>query len=484
MAKSAEPQVRNNAMPRASAELRRVAEQMFARAAGAPLVGGNAVSVLRDADENYPAWLSAIAGARRSVLFENYILADDTIGREFIAVMAERARAGVAVRLIYDWMGALGVGTHGMLQPLLEAGGQVRCFNRPRFDSPFGWLTRDHRKMVAVDSEIGYVSGLCVSDKWRGDAKRGIAPWRDTGIEIRGPVVADIERAFAQTWAANGEGALDVVPVTAAPAGDVLLRVLVTEPNLAGLYRLDQMIAALARETLWLTDAYFVGIAPYVQALRAAAHDGVDVRLLVPGTSDIPFVGQVSRSGYRPLLEAGIRVFEWNGAMLHAKTAVADGRWARVGSTNLNIASWIGNYELDIAIEDQDCARVMQQMYEADLGNATEIVLGPRHRVSHSTPRVRPQRVAGSGGRVSRAAAGALRIGNTVGAAFSNRRMLGPAESGMMFSVALGFLGFAVIALLMPLAVTVPLALLALWIGLTLLVRAWRVRKGGSEEDR
>lgn len=484
MAKSAEPQVRNNAMPRASAELRRVAEQMFARAAGAPLVGGNAVSVLRDADENYPAWLSAIAGARRSVLFENYILADDTIGREFIAVMAERARAGVAVRLIYDWMGALGVGTHGMLQPLLEAGGQARCFNRPRFDSPFGWLTRDHRKMVAVDSEIGYVSGLCVSDKWRGDAKRGIAPWRDTGIEIRGPVVADIERAFAQTWAANGEGALDVVPVTAAPAGDVLLRVLVTEPNLAGLYRLDQMIAALARETLWLTDAYFVGIAPYVQALRAAAHDGVDVRLLVPGTSDIPFVGQVSRSGYRPLLEAGIRVFEWNGAMLHAKTAVADGRWARVGSTNLNIASWIGNYELDIAIEDQDCARVMQQMYEADLGNATEIVLGPRHRVSHSTPRVRPQRVAGSGGRASRAAAGALRIGNTVGAAFSNRRMLGPAESGMMFSVALGFLGFAVIALLMPLAVTVPLALLALWIGLTLLVRAWRVRKGGSEEDR
>lgn len=484
MTHSAPLQARNRALPRAGAELRLVAEQMFARAAGAPLVGGNAVNVLRDAGENYPAWLSAIAGARRSVLFENYILTDDTIGRKFIAAMSERARAGVAIRLIYDWMGALGVGTHGMLQPLIEAGGQVRCFNKPRFDSPFGWLTRDHRKMVAVDSEIGYVSGLCVSDKWSGDPQRGIAPWRDTGIEIRGPVVADIERAFAQTWAANGEGALDVVPVTAASAGDVMLRVLATEPNLAGLYRLDQMIAALARETLWLTDAYFVGIAPYVQALRAAAHDGVDVRLLVPGTSDIPFFGQVSRSGYRPLLEAGIRVFEWNGAMLHAKTAVADGRWARVGSTNLNIASWIGNYELDIAIEDQGCARVMQQMYEDDLGNATEIVLGPKHRVSRSRPLVRPRSAAGSGGRASRAAAGALRIGNTVGAAFSNRRMLGPAESGLMFSVAMGFLGFAVIALLMPLAVTVPLALLALWIGLTLLVRAWRVRKGGPEEDR
>jgi len=204
----------------------------------------------------------------------------------------------------------------------------------------------------------------------------------------------------------------------------------------------------------------------------------------VPGTSDIPFIGQVSRSGYRPLLEAGIRVFEWNGAMLHAKTAVADGRWARVGSTNLNIASWIGNYELDIAIEDQLCAGEMQQMYEEDLGNATEIVLGPRHRVSHSGPRTGNRHAAGSGGRASRAAAGALRIGNTVGAAFSNRRMLGPAESGMMLSVALGCLGFAAVALLLPLALTVPLALLALWIGLTLLVRAWRVRKGGSEEER
>jgi cardiolipin synthase len=296
--------------------------------------------------------------------------------------------------------------------------------------------------------------------------------------------VADIERAFAQTWAATGEGALDVLPVPALPVGEVMLRVLASEPNLAGLYRLDQMIAALARETLWLTDAYYVGIAPYVQALRAAARDGVDVRLLVPGTSDVPMVGQISRAGYRPLLEAGIRVFEWNGSMLHAKTAVADGRWARVGSTNLNIASWIGNYELDIAIEDEGCGRVMQDMYEQDLGNATEIVLGAKHRVSRSKPTPRRHRATGSGGRAARAAAGALRIGNTVGAAFSNRRILGPAESGMMFSVALVFLVFSVAALLVPLAVTVPLALVALWVGATLLVRAWRMRKGGAEEDR
>lgn len=471
---------------RVSPELRHLAEQVFTRAAGAPLVAGNTVRILRDARENYPAWLAAIAAARRSVLFENYIIANDAAGREFVAALAERAQAGVAVRLIYDWMGALGVGTSSLLHPLIDAGGVVRCFNAPRLDSPFGWLTRDHRKMLSVDGSVGYVSGLCVSSKWQGDPGRGINPWRDTGIEIRGPAVADIERAFAQTWAAAAGDDVDALGVDFAddvpPAGDVLVRVLASQPTTAGLYRLDQMIAAMARDTLWLTDAYFVGVAPYVQALRAAAMDGVDVRLLVPGTSDLPLLSQLSRSGYRPLLEAGIRVFEWKGAMLHAKTAVADCRWARVGSTNLNIASWISNYELDVAIEDEKFARCMQDMYEEDLGNATEIVLGDKRRVR---PSVMPRRPAvGSSGRASRAAAGALRIGNTVGAAFSNRRTLDPADSGLMFSIALGFLLFAAIAALVPLAVTAPLAVLALWIAVTLLVRAWRTRKRRAKNGR
>jgi cardiolipin synthase len=165
--------------------------------------------------------------------------------------------------------------------------------------------------------------------------------------------------------------------------------------------------------------------------------------------------------------------------MLHAKTAVADGRWARVGSTNLNIASWISNYELDVAIEDAGCARCMQAIYEDDLANATEIVLAEGHRVRPSA-RVRHR---GAGGRAARAAAGALRLGNTVGAAISNRRTLGAAESGLMTSIALGFIVLALLALLAPLAITVPLAALALWIAVTLLVRAWRARHGGSGAD-
>ena len=146
------------------------------------------------------------------------------------------------------------------------------------------------------------------------------------------------------------------------------MRVVATLPATAGMLRLDQLVSALSRQRLWLTDAYFAGTTSYVQALRAAARDGVDVRLLVPGGTDIPILRPLSRAGYRPLLDAGVRVFEWNGTMLHAKTAVADGRWARVGSTNLNIASWLGNCELDAVIEDRDFDHRVQ--FAIEIGRA------------------------------------------------------------------------------------------------------------------
>ncbi|MFN7087533.1 MAG: phospholipase D-like domain-containing protein [Burkholderiales bacterium] len=467
--------------PRAAREatllVRQFAERAFSRAAGAPLVGGNSVRILRNADENYPAWLAAIGAAKRSILFENYIIADDAVGREFAAALAERARAGVKVRVIYDWMGALGAASRRVLQPVAAAGGEVRCFNPPRFDSPFGWLARDHRKMVVVDGEVGFVAGLCVSRKWAGDPLLGMEPWRDTGIEVRGPAVADIEQAFAEVWAATGppipEDELSDAGAIAA-VGNVALRVLATQPNVAALYRLDQLIAAMARRTLWLADAYFVGVAAYVQALRAAALDGVDVRLLVPGTSDVPVISPLSRAGYRPLLEAGIRVFEWNGPMLHAKTAVADCHWARVGSSNLNIASWMGNYELDIAVDDLAFAEAMHDMYEQDLANATEIVLAARNRVRPAAPRQR--RARAKGGSASRAAAGALRIGNTVGAAIANRRLLGPAEAGVMTGVGLALLGLAAIVAVWPWLVALPLAVIGAWTAVTLLIRAQELR--------
>lgn len=462
---------------------RAFAEQAFSRAAGAPLVPGNSVRILKDAAEHYAAWLEAIRSARRAVYFENYIVAEDRVGREFVAALAAKAREGVRVRAIYDWLGALGGASQRLWQPLIDAGGEARCFNPPRLDSPFGWLTRDHRKMVAVDGRVGFVTGVCVSRKWLGDPSRGIEPWRDTGVEVRGPAVADIEHAFAEVWAATGApipGDELADPDAIAPAGDTMLRVLATLPNIAALYRLDQLIAVMARRTLWLSDAYFVGIAPYVQALRAAALDGVDVRLLVPGASDLPVLSAMSRAGYRPLLDAGIRVFEWNGPMLHAKTAVADGRWARVGSSNLNLSSWLGNYELDVAVEDQRFASEMENMYEADLANATEIVLAPGNRVRPATPR---RRVRSRGGSASRAAAGALRLGNTVGAAITNRRVLGPAEAGTMIGVGVALLGFAAIIVHWPLLLAIPLALLAAWVAVSFLARAHALRNAGKQAE-
>lgn len=463
--------------PAAESVLRLLAGQALSRAGGAPLVPGNGARILRNADEHYPTWLSAIETARQGVLLENYIFADDAVGREFVAALTAKAREGVRVRVIYDWLGNLGV-SRRLWKPLIAAGGEVRRFNAPRLGSPFGWLARDHRKMLTVDGRIGFVTGLCISRKWLGDPARGIAPWRDTGIEVRGPGVADIEQAFAQMWAAIGTplaadettGAVDVPA-----AGDVALRVLAAVPNIAALYRLDQLIAAMARKSLWLTDAYFMGLAPYVQALRAAAFDGVDVRLLVPGSSDLPMLSALSRSGYRPLLEAGIRVYEWNGSMLHAKTAVADGQWARIGSTNLNIASWLGNYELDVAVEDRGFAAAMEQMFLEDLANATEIVLSARNRVCAASGTTQPRRHSG-GGSAARAAAGALRIGNTVGAAMTNRRVLGPAEAGITNVAGVALLVLSIIGIVWPLVIALPLSLLAAWVALALLVRGRELR--------
>jgi cardiolipin synthase len=327
---------------------------------------------------------------------------------------------------------------------------------------------------------VGFVSGLCVADAWAGDPGRGIPPWRDTGVQVEGPAVADIENAFARVWATTGAPIFtdevrrrDDMPVV----GDTRLRVISDEPGTAGLLRLDQFIASAARRSLWLTDAYFAGTPSYVQALRAAALDGVDVRLLVPGSSDIALLQPISRAGFRSLLEAGIRVFEWKGPMLHAKTAVCDGLWGRAGSTNLNVISWLSNYELDVALEDSRFAGQLEETFLADLQNSTELVLaGRRMRSAVPRPRVQrvPRRVRGS---AVRAAAGALRVGNTVTAAISERRTLEGGERRMVFFGGLALLVLAALWAIFPRVLGIPVAVVLGWLGLSLLWKAWRLRK-------
>src|SRR5689334_10837347 len=180
--------------------VRALADQAFSRAAGAPLIDGNQVQLLKDARENYPAWLAAIEHARHHVHFESYIIHEDDIGREFAEALIAKSREGVPVRLIYDWMGGFGKTSRRFWNRLRAAGVEVRCYNPPRLDSPLGWLSRDHRKMLAVDGEVGFVSGLCVGRMWVGQPEKHIAPWRDTGVEVHGPALADIEHAFAEVW--------------------------------------------------------------------------------------------------------------------------------------------------------------------------------------------------------------------------------------------------------------------------------------------
>jgi cardiolipin synthase len=452
--------------------VREWANQLFSRASGAPLREGNQVTLLKDASENYPAWLNAIDSARHTIDFEMYIIHEDEQGQLFADALLRKAADGVRVRLLYDWMGGFRKTSRRFWNRLRAGGVDVRCYNPPRFDHPLGWVRRDHRKTITVDSTIAFVTGLCVGRMWAGDASRGLEPWRDTGIEIRGPAVADVEAAFAEAWAVAGDAAADPPAITIpSPAGDVPVRVVATVPNTAGLFRVDQLVAAMARNTLWLTDAYYAGTSAYVQALRAAARDGVDVRLLVPGASDIPLIRPFSRAGYRPLLEAGVRVFEWNGSMIHAKTAVADRRWARVGSTNLNVASWLGNRELDVVIEHEAFASEMADLFLHDLQNATEVVL-QRNRVRAPGAPSRRHGVAtsagGSGGRV---AAGAVRVGNTVAAAVTNTRVLESVEANIALIAGAILGGLAAVAFIYPRGVAYPVGVFAAWLAIAILYR-------------
>ena len=305
-------------------------------------------------------------------------------------------------------------------------------------------------------------------------------PWRDTGVELRGPVVPDLAHAFAATWAEAGSplphaNADDAAPILV--AGGVTARVIAGRPGTLSTYRLDQFVASAARRSLWLTDAYFVATrlcAGAASRLRATAWTCA-CSCRAPATSRCS--SAITRAGYRPLLEAGVRVFEWNGPMLHAKTAVADGRWTRIGSTNLNLASWLGNWELDVTITDAGFAQTVAEAYLADLSNATEIVLDAHEsvRAAGPVPRQRGTRP----GSASRLAAGAVSLGNAAGAAVTAGRSLAGAEAKAIAHIGLVLLCVAALALAVPLLIVGPLAAALVWIGISLLGRAWKLRRAG-----
>ena len=348
------------------------------RAAGARPIGGNRLEHYADSPRALDTMLAGIGAAERWIHFENYIIRDDATGQRFADALVERARSGVRVRVLYDALGSLGT-SRSFWRRLVRAGVEVRAFNPLLTRQAFNLLSRDHRKLLVVDGGWAMLGGLCIGNEWAGDQARGRRPWRDTMVAVSGPAAAAFDGAFARIWSRAGPALppdeLDADPPT---AGGSTVRPVEGVPGRARVYRTVQLLAASAAERLWITDAYLVAPAPLYAALVDAAKSDVDVRILVPGATDLPVLRNFTRVGYRDLLRAGVRVYEYQGPMIHAKTMLVDRRWARVGSSNLNVSSLLTNYELDLAAECEQLTEDLARQFRHDLASSVEVVLQPR----------------------------------------------------------------------------------------------------------
>lgn len=353
--------------------LARFMERALSRIAEQPVAKGNRAELLVDGPRAYPVMLERIRAARHRIHFENYIIQDDAAGRLFAAALAERARAGVEVRVLYDWMGSFGT-SGDFWQRLAEAGCEVRAFGRALSRRSAGLFARDHRKLLTVDGRWSVVGGLCVGDEWAGDEAEGRECWRDTAVLLEGPVTRDLDRTFAYMWVRAGGEALASHP-NGGPgeAGDVAVRVLDGRPLDARAYRLYHFLSTVAEHRLYLTMAYPLLPVTLRRSLASAARAGVDVRMLVPTRSDLPVVNQAARARYGSLLAAGVRIFQWKGPMLHAKTVVADGRLAIVGSSNLEPWGLLGNYELDVEVQGEAFGGTLERQFLSDIERAEEL---------------------------------------------------------------------------------------------------------------
>jgi cardiolipin synthase A/B len=359
------------------------------RAAGGRPVPGNQAHLLIDGPNTYRAMLEVIRQATRWVHFENYIIRSDDAGWRFAELLATRAREGIHVRVLYDWFGSVGT-SRRFWTHLQSAGVEVRAFHPPQLLDVVTNISRNHRKLVVADGNRAVIGGLCIGCEWTGEGTRDGQPWRDTAVDIGGPAAAVLDQTFVSIWeAAGGEVPAGQVAGVVPPQGNADIRVISGEPGRQRAYRVIELLAAGSVERLWITDAYLIAPPRLFQALRDSARDGVDVRLLVPGSSDLPVIRNLSRIGYRDLLRSGVRIYEWDGPMLHAKTILCDDRWVRIGSSNLNPSSLLGNYELDVLIQDPALADAMQAQFRRDVARSREVerraVRGPR-RISQALP--------------------------------------------------------------------------------------------------
>lgn len=461
------------------------------RAGEAERIVGNALTLLRDGPEVFAAWLADIAAAERYILLENYIFNNDQIGTRIAEALIARAKAGIEVYVLYDWFGCLTTSRQFWLR-MQHAGIKVRAFAPFAFSAPLHSVQRNHRKSLCIDGIIGHVGGLCIGDAWAGsldvDSQATVPPWRDTAIRIVGAAALELCVAFDETWSMCGPALparLFTPPELPVPASEHLtapVRVVAGLPGRSRIYRLTQVLFTNATARIYITDAYFLTPPNMYEALVAAARDGVDVRILVPGRSDLPWIAWIGRSGYVGLLEAGVRVFEWDGPMLHAKTTVVDGKWGRIGSSNLNLASLLTNWELDVVIEDPTFGATMEDMFLQDIARATELVLRPtklRGRISRAalpvakasapdSPAEKIQRQVAVRGKpgATVARAGAMVLGVAL------RRQYQRSTFSITMASTVALLGFSALAFFYPTGVGLLLSAVLLWLGTGTLLRA------------
>lgn len=363
---------------------------------GAPLWNGNQVEIYTNGEDAFDSMLAAIRAAKREILVESYIFKDDDTGQGFFFELAAAAKRGIPVRLLVDAVGSSSTKSQFWCR-MRDRNIDCRQFH-PLFPYLWAQAYRDHRKILVVDREVGFTGGMNIGQEYGSfrasfprlfrrtapppykDEKGDTLPtWRDTHLRVTGPVAWELAVVFAEGWKrAEGEP-IDLPPLQlpAEPPPGARALVLDSRPRRGHMEVASALaaIAAASRQRLWLTNAYFAPGHMAVRLLCHAARRGVDVRLLLPGKSDVPLIRHAAHGYYRRLLEGGVRIFEYQPSILHAKTLVADGLISVVGSSNLDFRSFVFNAECNLVMLDRGAACELETAFERDLEQSKEILL-------------------------------------------------------------------------------------------------------------
>jgi cardiolipin synthase len=342
----------------------------------APVLDGNRVSDLQNGAEIFPPMLEAIRGARKSITFETYIYWSGDVGRRFAEALSERARAGVPVHVLLDWIGSSKMEPE-FLEQLREAGVEVERFHEPRWYTLSRLNNRTHRKLLVVDGTIAFTGGVGIADQWDGDAQDP-EHWRDTHYRLEGPAAATFQSVFLDNWTKATGRVLHGPAYFPAiePAGGTSAQMVSSSPSggSEAIHLMYLLALAAARESVVLSSSYFVPDDATVQALVAAVKRGVSVRIVTPGPLiDTKIVRAASRARWGELLAAGVRIAEYQPTMYHVKMLAIDGLFVSVGSTNFDNRSFRLNDEANLNVYDTGFAQEAVRVFDADWAKSAPV---------------------------------------------------------------------------------------------------------------